>query len=161
MISIILHFDIWGAHTKMTKAKQLSERQLAVTEDIFDGELKEQEILTKHKLSRRLYDKWLADESFRAYCERRMIWERRRCELTLARSARSAASRLMALTGSQTPETARKACLDIISMQPADQRADAEAPSDGPELPPETAGKLLAALAEGQDDDYARKVAQG
>lgn len=145
----------------MAKARQLSERQLAVFDDIFDGGLKDPEILEKHKLSRRLYDKWLADEAFAAYCDRRMVWERRRCELALARNARSAASRLMALTGSKAQETARKACLDIISMRPADPRADAEAPSDGPELSPETAGKILAVLADGQDDDYARKVAQG
>jgi len=148
MTSIILHFDIWGAHTKMTKAKQLSERQLAVIEDLFDEKLEEKTILERHKLSRRLYDKWLADESFGAYCDQLAAWERRRCKLTLARNARSAASRLVDLTKSKTPETARKACLDIISMRPADQRADTQAPSDGPELPPETAGKLLAALAE-------------
>ena len=117
-------------------------------DDLFDEKLDEQQVLEKHRLSRRLYDKWLADEAFTCYCDRRKIWERRRCELTLARSARSAASRLMALAESKTAETARKACLDIISMLPAASRADAEAPSEGPELPPETASRLLAALAE-------------
>jgi hypothetical protein len=135
----------------MNKEKQLSEKQLAVIDDLFDEKLEEQQILERHKLSRRLFDKWLGDEAFDAYCDRRMAWERRRCELTLARNARSAASRLMALTGSSTPETARKACLDIISMRPADHPADAEQDNNTqapPELPPETAGKILAVLAE-------------
>jgi hypothetical protein len=135
----------------MNKEKQLSEKQLAVIDDLFDEKLEEQQILERHKLSRRLFDKWLGDEAFDAYCDRRMTWERRRCELTLARNARSAASRLMALTGSSTPETARKACLDIISMRPADHPADAEQDNDTQapaELSPETAGRLLAVLAE-------------
>ena len=145
----------------MKKEKQLSERQLAEVDDILDPGIQEQQILERHNLSRRLYDKWVADESFVAYCDRRAVWERRRCELTLARSARSAASRLMALTESEKLETARKACLDIISMLPAEPQADSEAPADGPELPPETAGRLLAALAEGQEDENARKAPQG
>lgn len=143
----------------MTTAKQLSKRQLAVIDDIFDGGLEEPEILKKHKLSRRLYDKWLADGAFNGHCDRRMAWEHRRSKLTLARNARSAASRLVHLTGSTTPETARKACLDIISMRPADQRAEDAVPGDAaadnnaespPELSPETAGRLLAVLAQEQ-----------
>jgi len=134
----------------MVTAKQLSKRQLAVIDDIFDGELQDQAILRQHKLSRRLYNKWLADRAFNSHLDRRMAWEQGRGEFVLARYAPSAAARLVDLTVSQTPETTRKACLDIISMQPAARRADAEAPSDGPELPPETAGKLLAALAEQQ-----------
>jgi hypothetical protein len=137
----------------MTGEKQLSERQLAVIDDIFDGELQEQALLEKHKLSRRLFNKWLADGAFTGHCDRRIAWEHRRCELMLARYAPSAAATLVGLTECEQSETARKACLDIISMQPADRSATAEVGNNAEspaELPPETAGKILAVLAEQQ-----------
>ena len=48
----------------MSKEKRLSAKQLAVIDDLFEGEIKEAEILKKHNLSRNLFQKWLADESF-------------------------------------------------------------------------------------------------
>ncbi|MHC4585777.1 MAG: hypothetical protein ACYS3N_14705 [Planctomycetota bacterium] len=73
-----------------------------------------------------------------------------------ARYAPVAAAKLIQLTESDKPETARKACLDIISMpiltanrkaQPSGepQPADTQFPVS---FNPETAGKLLAVLAE-------------
>jgi hypothetical protein len=71
--------------------------------------------------------------------------------MIIARYATSAAAKLVELTESQNPETARKACLDIINLlrpntEPkSDEQAEAE---QTPQLSPELAGKLLAALAE-------------
>jgi len=136
----------------MPETRQLSQRQLAVIDDLFDGKLQEQAILKKHKLSRRLYNRWLADGGFNDHCDRRMAWEHRRCEFVLARYAQAAASNLVRLTECEKEEAARKACMDIISMQPAGRPSAIAAPGDGaespPELSPETAGRLLAALAE-------------
>ena len=139
----------------MTKAKALSARQLAVIEDLFEGELEEREILEKHKLSRKLYNKWLADETFNCRLDRLAEWENRRSEIMLARSARDAVSNLVGLTKSEQPETARKACLDIITMRanrlagtPAVPGDNPTPASESPDLSPETAGKLLAVLAE-------------
>jgi hypothetical protein len=138
----------------MVKVQQLSKRQLAVIDDMFDGELQKQALLEKHKLSRRLFNKWLASEAFNSRLDRRMAWERRRSEFMLARHATSAAARLVGLTVSTTPETARKAYLDIISI-PALANRQKQQPTQPqttncppPELPPETASRLLAALAE-------------
>ena len=143
----------------MSKEKPLSAKQLDVIEDLFEGK-QEQEILEKHKLSKKLYNKWLADESFNNQLDRRIEWENRRSEFILARKARQAVSNLVGLTESKQPETARKACLDIITISAnlltGTRLAGTPAvPGDNPTSPPgspnfshETAGKLLAVLAE-------------
>jgi len=139
----------------MTNAKALSAKQLAVIEDLFEGK-KEQEIVKKHNLSRKLYDKWLTDETFNSQLDRRVAWEYRRSEIILARKAREAVSNLIKLTDCNTPETARKACLDIITMRANLLAGTPKTPgdnptplaSDTPELTPETTGKILAVLAE-------------
>ena len=139
----------------MSKEKPLSAKQLAVIDDLFEGKLKEQQILEKHNLNIKLYNKWLADEAFISYLDRQTAWEYRRSELMLARKAREAVSNLAGLTKSEQSETARKACLDIITIS-ANRLAGTNAtPGDNPALPhespnfsPETAGKLLAVLAE-------------
>ena len=140
----------------MVKAKALSAKQLAVIEDLFDGK-KKKEILKKHKISRKLYDKWLADEAFNARLDWRIEWEYRKSAFELARNAPAAVSELMKLTGSKQPETVRRACIDIITMRvnlsdgkPATP-GDNPAPSpESPSISPETAGKILAVLAEQQ-----------
>ncbi len=146
----------------MSKAKPLSAKQLAVIDDLFEGRLQEPEILRNHNVSRKLYDRWLADESFNDHLDRRMVWEYRRCEFMLAHYARVAASNLVRLTDTdpKQPESARKACIDVITMRAnllAGDRSsgtaalpgDNPAPAlESPNFTPETAGKLLAVLAE-------------
>jgi len=139
----------------MSKEKVLSAKQLTVIEDLFEGELQEREILKKHNLSRKLYNNWLADEAFNRQLDRRAEWEHRKSAFRLARSARDAVSNLVKLAGSEKGETARKACLDIITISAnrsaAGSETQADNPAPGPESPTltqETAGKLLAVLAE-------------
>jgi len=132
---------------------KLTKRQQAVIEDLFAGELDEQQVLQKHNIDCRLYDKWLAGVAFSAAFDRRMEAAYRQGELILARYAAVAAAKLVGLTESENQETARKACLDIINhlragtepKQPS--AAQAESMQDVPELEPETASKLLTALA--------------
>ena len=143
----------------MTNAKPLNVKQLAVIDDLFVGELEEHEILKNHNISRKLYDKWLADETFNRRLDWRVAWEYRRSEFMLARKARQAVSDLVGLTKSGQSETARKACLDIITMRanrlagtqttPGDNPAP---PPDSPNFSPETTSKLLAVLAEEKSD---------
>ena len=139
----------------MSKEKSLNAKQLAVIEDLFEGKLKEQEILEKHKLSRKLYEKWLADETFNRRLDKRAEWENRLNGLMLARSARDAVSSLVKLVESEKGETARKACVDLITISAnrsvGGSETQADNPATGPESPPltqETTGKLLAVLAE-------------
>jgi len=136
----------------MPQAKNLTRRQRAVIEDLFTAEMDEQDVLDQHKVGGTLYSRWLADERFVAEFERRMTQAYRSGRLILARYATVAAGKLVALTDCKKEEVARKACLDIITLEdptrtgPPNAAAD---PSDtGPgELPPETARRILAALA--------------
>lgn len=143
----------------MAKPKLLNAKQLAVMDDLFEDK-KVQEILEKHNISRKLYNRWLVDEDFNEHLDRRMAWECRRYKIKLVNSARQAVSNLMKLTESSQPETARKACIDIITMRndlPSSKSSDnpQALPADNPKLLPEstnisseTAGKILAVIAD-------------
>lgn len=143
-----------------------SKRQLAVIDDLFAGELDEQAILQKHKVTRCAYNRWQSDECFAAEFRRRIAALNRQSELIIARYAPLAAAKLVQLTESENAETARKACLDIISLAAEQGSRESEEQGTGklgnqeisetgnsPEqLPPATAAKLLAALAEEGDE---------
>jgi hypothetical protein len=143
----------------MAKRQQLRKRQLAVIEDMFSGELDEQSVLAKHKVSRDVYNKWLADADFAEGFDQRIASAHRQSELIIARYAPLAAAKLVQLTESENQETARKACLDIISLpkigpQKTDQSDKGKKDSDNPaeQLPEATASRLLAALAEAEQE---------
>jgi len=143
----------------MGRKKQLTKRQLAVIDDLFSGELDEQAALDKHKISRNIYNKWLADEQFSEQLRERITSSHRQSELIVARYAPLAAAKLVELTESQNPETARKACLDIMSLPPAAtkkiQATSASEPAgeqEGQQLSDETVSRLLAVLAEQEGD---------
>ena len=144
----------------MPKAKRLTKKQLAVIEDLFAGELDEQAILDKHNVDRQLYSKWQNDDDFTEQFEKRIADAYRQSAVLIARYAPLAAAKLIQLTESDKAETARKACLDIISMPiltanrkapPSDepQPADTRQPAS---LTAQTAGRLLAVLAEEKND---------
>lgn len=136
----------------MARKKQLSGRQLAVINDLFGGELDEQSVLDKHKVSRGLYNKWLAEDNFAAEFSRRIAALNRQGEFIIARYAALAAAKLVQLTESESQETARKACLDIISLPKLSAKAKrpaAEPKRSGvKELSTGTASRLLSALAD-------------
>jgi len=130
--------------------KSVTKKQRAVIEDLFAGEAGEQQVLERHKVDRRLYDKWLGDERFAEEFERRLQSARRQGELIIARYASFAAAKLVQLTESENQETARKACLDIINyLKPNAEQSPTEQPEaeESSKLPPELASRLLAVLA--------------
>lgn len=148
----------------MTNRKQLTKRQLAVIEDLFSdfSMADEQAVLDKHKVSRNLYNKWLVDASFIEQFDQRIAAAHRHSAALIARYAPLAAAKLVQLTDSDKEETARKACLDIISL--LDSRCsspDTQSSNEGRRmmderqtlspLSPATASRLLAALAEQKD----------
>jgi hypothetical protein len=148
----------------LNERKHLSRRQLAVIEDLFAGELTEQAILNKHKVSRTVYNTWLSDECFRQQFDERIASAYRQSELILARYAPLAAAKLVELMGSDKPETVRKACLDVISLRVSqavlsktattvgtlNQSASNVAEPNPPQLSDETASKILSILANEQ-----------
>ena len=137
----------------MTSKKRLSKRQITVMDDLFSGQYDEQAVLEKHKLSRGVYNKWLVDELFAEEFSRRINVAHHQSQFLIAKYSSMAAARLIQLTNSEKEETARKACLDIINLPqagksditPSDNSPCEKAP---PELSLETAGRLLATLAE-------------
>jgi hypothetical protein len=139
----------------MSKTMKLTRRQRAVLDDLFVGNLDEQEVLDKHRVSRTVYHRWLAGERFAAELEERIVHSYRQSRVILARGAAKAADNLVGLAGSEKGETARKACLDIIALHSPSRADDKQDPTakpkpdpSTPELSPETASRLLAALAE-------------
>jgi hypothetical protein len=142
--------------------KRLSKKQSAVIDDIFAGELDEQAILERHGVSRAVFNKWLGQKVFGAEIDRRTKWLNRQSEVIIARYKSLAAARLVQLTDSKEGETARKACVDIISLprqraqktRAAAEQAPGDRQADEPRLSPQTASRLLAALAE--EDGHAR-----
>ena len=143
----------------MVKRKQLSKRQLAVIRDLFNGELDGQAVLDKHKVSRNIYDKWLADEQFSEQLRERITSSHRQSELIIARYAPLAAAKLVQLTESENQETARKACLDIISLPLAATKktqvtseSEQAGEQEGQRLSDKTVSRLLAVLAEQEGD---------
>ncbi len=142
----------------MSESKRLTKRQRAVIEDLFADHANEREVLDKHNVSPALYDQWLGDEQFCECFERRIARAYRQARLILARNAPQAAQTLVELSRHKG-EPARKACLDILAL-PTAERPNAAPPTEAAndpttELPPETATRLLAALA-GTSDENAR-----
>ena len=134
----------------MAEKTKLSRRQLAVLDDLFAGDFSEQQVLDKHKLNRSRYNRWLAEERFCAEFDRRIASAHRQSAALIARYAPLAAAKLVQLTDSEKEETARKACLDIISScgnKGTEPQRDKATELTEYELSPQTAGRLLAALA--------------
>ncbi len=137
----------------MSKLKPLTRRQRAVIEDLFTSEMKEQEVLDRHHVSRTLYSRWLADERFNAEFEERIAQAHRAGRIVLARAAAEAANKLVTLAQGESGETTRKVCLDIISAQTPGTGVPATPHLPDPQetptcLTPETASRILAILAE-------------
>jgi len=144
----------------MGKRKYLRQRQLKVLDDLFNSDLDERAVLDKHKVRRSTYDRWLADKLFSERFKQYVNGQKRRSELLMAKYGCLAAAKLVELAASDKAETARKACLDIISLpklagdtnpKPAESQ-----PADQPQarqLTPQTARRLLAALAEEKNEN--------
>ena len=135
----------------MSNTKGITRKQLAVIEDLFAGEFEEQQVFEKHRVNKRVYDKWLTEENFAAEFDRRVKSAHRQGELIIARFANIAAAKLVQLTESENQETSRKACLDVINYlrQKAEPAPDEQPEAEKlPDLPPELASRLLSALAQ-------------
>ena len=138
---------------------RLSKRQEAVIEALFSCEMDEQTILDKYRVSRKVYKQWLANEYFQLELIERMKIARILGEMLIAKYSFVAAAKLVRLTESEREETARKACLDIISL-PNPYTAKVEEykkqVEENCELSDEMASKLLAFLAEEEDAERRR-----
>ncbi|MHC4455977.1 MAG: hypothetical protein ACYS0I_02615 [Planctomycetota bacterium] len=139
----------------MAWKKQLRKEQIAVLEDLFNSDLDEQAVLDKHKVRRSTFDRWMDDKTFAERFKQYVNGLKRRRELLMAKYSCRAAEKLLKLTGSEREETARKACLDIISPPSraakkgqGSSEQQSRPDNQAEQLPLKTARKLLAVLAE-------------
>jgi len=139
----------------MGKQRRLTQRQLAVLDDLFGSELDEEGVLEKHRVRRSTYDRWQEDKVFAERFKQHLNGLKRQSELLMAKYSCLAAAKLVELTTSGKEETARKACIDIITLPNKiseeveqvnkSERGEVEEIS---ELSPKRASRLLAVLAE-------------
>ena len=139
----------------MGKKSRLSKKKNQVIEDLFENQFDEEVVLRKNHLSRKTYNQWLSSESFAAEFDQRIGWLQRHCQAMIAKYATFAAAKLVELIESEKQETARKACLDIISLPNLNAEKDNKLAKANPAdtfecqgLSDETAVKLLKVLAE-------------
>jgi len=130
---------------------KLSRKQLRVLDDLFEADMALQQVLQKHKVTAALFNRWQEDTNFVTEFDNRIAVLYRQSELIIARYASLAAAKLVELTESESQETARKACLDVIQLpKTADKKQPAQVDdqTQPSRLSPETASKLLAVLAQ-------------
>jgi hypothetical protein len=135
----------------MGKYKYLNPKQLAVLDDLFNSDLDEQGVLDKHGVRRSTYENWLANELFAGRFNRYVDNVRRRSELLIAKYRCLAAAKLVELTASEKGETARKACLDIISqpkIKTETEVPEKDSDKQAEQLTGAQASRILAVLAE-------------
>ncbi len=151
--------------------RRLTRKQLAVLDDLFHSDSSVSEsgaggILEKHGISAAEYRRWHSEEAFAQEYESRLAALGRQSRLLIARYASFAAAKLIALTESENQETARKACLDIIDrIQSAcgglELRSKneelTERGCEGASLTPELAEKILAVLADKDENNIDKK----
>jgi hypothetical protein len=140
--------------------KYLRREQLEVIDDLFEAGLSEAEVADKHDVPLRTLWKWMEDERFALELGRRMVAARRERERIISRYGPFAAAKLVELMSSGSGETARKAALDVIGLpekfakRPVgdveDSGKDEESLPEIEDIDSETAGKILAILAEDQ-----------
>ena len=100
----------------MGKKKRLGKKQLVLLDNLFSGQFDEQSVLDELKISRNIYTGWLVDDNFVEEFNNRMVSAHRQSQALIAKYFSVAAAKLVQLTESEKEETARKACLDIISL---------------------------------------------
>ena len=135
----------------MLRSMYLSKKQRGVLDDLFSGKFSTQEVLEKWKVTRRLYGRWHEQPFFAAEYNRLINLTNRESELILACCTANVASRLVNLADSEKAETARKACMDIITHPDRKAKLEPKNPPPAKEpksLPPEVASRLLTFLTD-------------
>jgi len=92
-----------------------TKKQKLVAQALYEGELSEAEIIEKYGISEEQFQRWLQNNSFRSELQRLCEQQIRQMRFILARYGPVAALRLAELVGSDKPDVARRAALDMIA----------------------------------------------
>jgi hypothetical protein len=127
----------------------LGRKQKAVINDLLNG-VNKYESLEKNRISPSRYRLWLKNKLFRQELLARFDSQKRQGKFVMARCIPHAAEILAKLIDSDKPETARKACSEIIALhtQNAEEQTETEKMSNQPKISDEKAARMLAILAE-------------
>lgn len=134
--------------------RQLSKEKLRLIDDLFEFGGDEQAVIKKHNISPQTLKRWLRQDSFKNELNFRRDRARRQSSILLAKYVPLAAAKLVQLCDSEKEETARKACLDILSLGAGsadDSSISADTADSSPApaaISPQTASKLLETLAD-------------
>lgn len=132
----------------------LTKRQLTIAQAVYEGQLDEKQIRKRFRISPRQLKKWMQGEEFQQellrLCENTM----RQTRFILSRFGPIAALRLAELIGSDKPDVARRAALDMIEKSLAQSgapNAAAESADDQElkDLTDDEVQQMLAKLAAG------------
>ena len=136
------------------KNRELTKRQRAVLEALSTGDADEISVLKKYRVSTVTYREWLGEALFSAELNFRMESARRQGAMLIARNVSQAAERLMELMEGESPETARKACMDIIKFGGESKvrvaKVEAGDESEGLKIGKVAARRILAIVAESE-----------
>ena len=129
---------------------KLTPRQLKFIDELFRTGGDEAAAGQSCNVQPGLYQKWFSTKIFTDEITRRCDCAKRASRILLTQYFTVAAAKLVALTGSEKEETARRACLDILSLNNEASEIDDETPTEEsvPNISPAIASKLLAVLAE-------------
>ncbi len=126
----------------------LGRKQRAVIADLISG-LNKYESLEKNRISPSRYRLWLKNKLFRQELLARFDAQKRQGKFVMARCIPQAAEKLSKLIGSEKPEIARKACVDVLSLQKTGVELEgSENVHQQPKISDEKAARMLAILAE-------------
>ncbi len=136
-------------HTSQTT--RLTKKQRDLIDALADGKTPS-EAIAECNVTPAVFRRWLGGEAFAAEMAVRQDIARRQSKLMLAKSATEAAANLIGLLKAEQPETARKACLDVLALtgtQAKKETAGIPLPQPKPQpLDEATAAKMLDILAE-------------
>ena len=129
----------------------LTKKQLKVARALYEGNLSEKEIVEQLEVSERVLSRWLNNEEFQGELARLSERSARETRFIISRWGPVAAMKLAELIGSDKPDTARRAALDLIDRclhSPAGNGKESDE-LIGEEISDEEAKKMLLTLAEG------------
>jgi hypothetical protein len=96
----------------------LTRQHTTLIDDFFERGLTEAEVCEKHGLTLEKLREWCQDSDFKDEVQQRLFAPVSQAWIMLARSAPKVARRLIELTDCEKDDTARKACLDILTALP-------------------------------------------
>jgi len=126
----------------------LTRKQKMVAGALFEGKMSLVEIIGEYKLSTVVFEKWLKSGEFRGELDRLARIREMETEYTLQRFGALAALKLAELLGSDKPDTARRAAVEVLDRCMKKNEKEEEKVKEE-DVSEEKARRMVVVLAEG------------